>query len=186
MIRPKTTPRKVWEKYGFPLVSKEVAENIHAVRVNPTSTKSLKALGVERPDSMFVLSNKWQYLIEEPYETSNKCCQKLKKDPSHEFAKETGLKPIIGIMASESLLREKTYIRRGGCNVSEITRLLILSLFGLTMIFGSLFERETSNWPTYIAKGQNEPGVQRVGLGANSNKTHGFEFCTRTIRSIMI
>lgn len=52
-----------------------------------------------------------------PYDTSNICCQKLKKDPSHKFQKESGLYPILGIMASESQLREKTYIRRGGCNV---------------------------------------------------------------------
>lgn len=116
-IRPSITPKQIWEKYGFPLVSKEAAENIHSVRTNPTSVKSRKALGIEQPDSTFVLSNKWRYLIDEPYETSNMCCTKLKKDPSHRFAKETGLAPIIGIMASESLLREKTYIRRGGCNV---------------------------------------------------------------------
>lgn len=117
IIRPEYKPREVWEKYGFPLVSKEVAENIHAIRTNPDSIKSKKALGIINPNSQFVLGKKWRYLINEPYDTSNKCCQKLKKDPSHKFQKESGLYPILGIMASESQLREKTYIRRGGCNV---------------------------------------------------------------------
>lgn len=116
-LRPKMTPRQVWEKYGFPLVSKEVAEGIHAVRINPNSKKAQNVLGITNSKSQFVLRNKWRYLIDEIYDTSNMCCQKLKKDPSHKFGKETGLYPIIGIMASESRLREKTYIRRGGCNV---------------------------------------------------------------------
>ena len=107
IIRPKTTPRKVWEQYGFPLASKEIAECIHAIRANPNSIKAQRALGIIDPDSMFVLNKKWRYLIDGPYETSNMCCQKLKKDPSHRIAKELGLAPIVGVMASESRLREK-------------------------------------------------------------------------------
>ena len=117
IIRPKSTPRKVWREYGFPLVSKEVAEQIRAIRNNPGSIKARKALGLVDPKSMFVLNSRWRYLIDEPYETSEICCDKLKKGPSKRFSKETGLKPIVGVMASESLMREKTYIRRGGCNV---------------------------------------------------------------------
>lgn len=117
IIRPNMTPREVWAKYGFPLVSKEAAENINAVRTNPSSIKAQKALGIINPNSQFVLGDKWKYLITEPYATSNKCCQILKKNPSHKFGMINGLSPIIGILASESKLREKTYIRRGGCNV---------------------------------------------------------------------
>lgn len=117
VLRPKSRPKDVWAKYGFPLVSKETADNVHAVRTNPDSIKSKKVLGILNPNSQFVLSKRWRYLINEPYDTSNKCCTILKKNPSHQFQKETGLFPILGVMASESLLREKTYIRRGGCNV---------------------------------------------------------------------
>lgn len=117
ILRPQLTPRAVWQKYGFPLVSKEVAENIASIRRNPDCIKSKKALGTINPNSMFVLNKKWRYLISELYDTSNKCCTILKKAPSLSYAKEHDLAPIIGDMASESLLREKTYIRRGGCNV---------------------------------------------------------------------
>lgn len=116
IIRPEYRPREIWARYGFPLVSKEAAEQIHAVRINPDSIKAKNALGITNSNSQFVLGKKWRYLINEPYDTSNMCCQKLKKDPSHKFQKEFGLYPILGIMASESRLRENTYIRRGGCN----------------------------------------------------------------------
>lgn len=116
IIRPKMLPSQVWAKYGFPLVSKEVAEQIASIRRNPCCKKSrvaLEGMGT----TMFMLNKRWRYLISKEYDTSNKCCDILKKNPSHLYSKRTGLFPIIGDMASESLLREKTYLRRGGCNV---------------------------------------------------------------------
>lgn len=117
IIRPKMLPRDVWEKYGFPLGSKEIAELVHSIRVNPYSIKSKRGLGIIDKKSAFTLRNKYRYLINAPYETSNKCCQILKKKPAHIYATEHNLFPILGILASESVLREKVYIRRGGCNI---------------------------------------------------------------------
>lgn len=116
-LHPKMTPRQVWEKYGFPLVSKETAENVDAVRKNPNTIKAKKALGMLNPNSRFRLRDKWRYLIDEPYHTSNMCCDKLKKETTHSFEKKSNRSAILGTMASESQLREKSYIRRGGCNV---------------------------------------------------------------------
>ena len=117
IIRPEYKPREVWEKYGFPIISKRVANGVRRVRLNPNNKTSKLVLGELDSDTIFTLPYKWRYLINEPYDTSDMCCQKLKKDPSYKFQKEFGLYPILGIMASESQLREKAYIRRGGCNV---------------------------------------------------------------------
>lgn len=113
IIRPKLTPRQVWEKYGFPLVGKEMAKYIHDVRVNPNSKVSQIRLN---RDSKFRISDKWMYLISEPYEVHDICCSKLKKEPFHRFGKESGRYPILGVMASESKLRESDYLRNGNCN----------------------------------------------------------------------
>lgn len=113
IIRPKFTPRQVWEKYGFPLVGKETAEKVHKVRNNPNTKTSIMLMG----NSYFSLSDKWKYLVNAPYETSQMCCTKLKKDPFHKFEKESGRRPIMGVMASESKMRTGRYIRNGGCNV---------------------------------------------------------------------
>lgn len=112
-IRPKLTPQQVWAKYGFPLASKQISQRIHAVRVNPDTASSIKYMG----DGFFSISKKYRYLVKEPYETSDQCCMKLKKEPFHRYEKESGRRPILGIMASESLNRERTYIHNGGCNV---------------------------------------------------------------------
>lgn len=114
-ISPEIKPKQIWETYGFPLVSKEVAKKIEQIRRNPDCNTSRKFLTKEQ--SMHRVPLMWRYLIDEPYDTSAKCCDYLKKKPVHKIAKEMGLAPIIGIMADESKLRRETYIKRGQCNV---------------------------------------------------------------------
>ncbi len=113
IIRPKMTPREVWERYGFPLVGKESAEKVHKVRINPNTKTAIMLMG----DTYYSLGAKWKYLVDEPYETSHMCCNKLKKEPFHAFEKENGRRPILGVMASESKMRAGRYVRNGGCNV---------------------------------------------------------------------
>lgn len=115
IIRPKLTPKQVWEKYGFPLISKETAQKIHRCRVNPDSKSAIEWLG----DGFFSIAKRWRYLLSEAYETSDRCCAKLKKEPFHRYCAETGLNPIIGVMASESAMRKGQYLRNGGCNAFE-------------------------------------------------------------------
>lgn len=115
-LHPKMTPRAVWEKFGFPLVSKAQAEYIDRYRRNPIYAKRHQEEAQARGWSFGKVSNRWLFLIDEPYATSNECCTILKKNPSKLYAKQTGRHPILGTMASESDLRRSEYIRRGGCN----------------------------------------------------------------------
>lgn len=115
IVRPKYTPRQVWAKYGFPLVSKEESQYIHEVRINPTSATAQKRMGGDK----YAISKQWRFLVDEPYETSHMCCAKLKKEPAKRYQKETGRYPILGTMASESRLRKSSYLRNGGCNVYD-------------------------------------------------------------------
>lgn len=172
ILRPTSTPRKVWSQYGFPLISKEVAENIHAVRVNPNTVKAKRALGIVDPDSQFVLSKRWRYLVNAPYDTSNKCCDKLKKAPSHKFKRETGLFPIVGTMASESLLRERTYIRRGGCNVfGENAQSLPLSIWTDDDIWEFIRQNNIRIADIYH-KGAQRTGCVACGFGCQFPQDH--------------
>ena len=45
----------------------------------------------------------------------------MKKKPLKEYEKETGLKPIIATMASESMMRTQKWMQEG-CNAFEVTR----------------------------------------------------------------
>ena len=116
IIRPKMTPREVWAKYGFPLVGKDIARYIHDIRSNPNSKSSQLRLN---KNSRFGISDKWKYLVSEPYDTHNICCHKLKEEPLRRYGRESGRCPIIGTMASESKRREVDYIKNGNCNYFE-------------------------------------------------------------------
>lgn len=116
VIRPKLTPRQVWAKYGFPLVSKDQAFKIDRVRKNPNSASAQKYM---RDSNQFTISKCFRYLCDTEkckYHTSAVCCNKLKKDPCKRYEHESGLRPIVATMASESMLRETDYLRVGQCN----------------------------------------------------------------------
>ena len=58
---------------------------------------------------------RYKYFLEAPFEISNKCCNVMKKDPLHRYAKETGRNFITAQMASESKLRTQKWLQNG-CN----------------------------------------------------------------------
>lgn len=112
-------------KYGYPIVSKEISQVIEEARRNVITGKytyRLKRLNGELLDKNGNKSiyncEKWKFLLDAPYKISNKCCNELKKKPSKHFEKRTGLKPIIGTMASESQAR-KTAWKIHGCNAFD-------------------------------------------------------------------
>ena len=58
---------------------------------------------------------KYRFFLEAPFDISNQCCNVMKKEPMHRFAKETGRMPITAQMAAESRLRTQKWIQNG-CN----------------------------------------------------------------------
>ncbi len=104
------TFKKVVEYYGYPMFSKRVANAIrtyqHALSAQ-TKSNSLE----------YLKRNFKKYLPYIECPISDKCCEKLKKEPIRRKAKELGLKcAILGILASESYQREKDWLEYG-CNV---------------------------------------------------------------------
>lgn len=119
IIRPKYTVRQVIEKYGFPLISKEQAQGIRQAKTTKSEKlRNIRLHGTDRSKGWLSgkIADRWQYLIDEPFMVSEKCCDCLKKRPFARYVKQTGEVPIIGTMAGESRLRAQQYIRRGGCN----------------------------------------------------------------------
>ncbi|MDR2913280.1 MAG: phosphoadenosine phosphosulfate reductase family protein [Tannerella sp.] len=116
-IRPKIHIQQIIEKYGFPLVSKEQSRYIYQAK----HTKSEKLLNIRLHGSrngIGKISERWKFLIEAPFNISEKCCDFLKKKPFEQFHRETGLYPIIGTMAGESRLRLQKWLKHG-CNSFE-------------------------------------------------------------------
>ena len=78
----------------------------------------IKANIPSKDRSMFSLET-YKFMLDAPFEISNKCCGIMKKEPAHRYAKETGRMPITAQMASESRLRTQVWLRNG-CNAFEV------------------------------------------------------------------
>jgi len=113
-IKPKMNFKAVIEKYGFPAISKEVSHKVYYAKRTKNEKYRNRILHGDSGGNG-KLSKKWQFLIDEDIEISDACCYHLKKSPARKFERETGLKPIIGTMATESGLRLTNYLKTG-CN----------------------------------------------------------------------
>ena len=58
---------------------------------------------------------RYQFFLEAPFEIASQCCDALKKSPNKRYQHETGRKPMLATMASESRLRTQQWLRNG-CN----------------------------------------------------------------------
>ncbi len=113
IIKPKLTFKQVIDKYGYPVVSKEVSQIIHEIRT--TKSEKLKNKRLHGGSGFGGLPNKWFYLIKAPFKISDKCCHYLKKQPFITYEKRTKEKGFIGNRAAESYLRRENY-KKNGCN----------------------------------------------------------------------
>ena len=61
---------------------------------------------------------KYKFLLDAPFEISNKCCNVMKKAPAKAYSKRTGRKAILAMLADESALRVQKWLKQG-CNAFE-------------------------------------------------------------------
>ena len=102
--------KKVVEKYGYPMYSKRISNAIRTYQ--HALTARTKQNAQEYINRNFKKYDKYKNLP-----ISDKCCDKLKKEPLRRKAKELGLEcAMLGILASESYQREKEWLEYG-CNV---------------------------------------------------------------------
>jgi 3'-phosphoadenosine 5'-phosphosulfate sulfotransferase (PAPS reductase)/FAD synthetase len=117
VIRPEIHIKQLIEKYGFPLISKEQSQYIRqAKHTNSEKLRNIRLHG--SINGIGKIAERWKFLINAPFDVSEKCCFFLKKKPFAKFQKQTGLYPIIGTMAGESRLRFQKWLKHG-CNSFE-------------------------------------------------------------------
>ena len=119
IIRPEMRFDEVIKKYGYPVVSKQIADTIEGARRNPTGSRMLRLMGEYggRKDgkSSKYDCKKWLFMLDAPFLISSKCCDVMKKNPIHNYEKKSNLHPIIGILAGESEVRKREWMKNG-CN----------------------------------------------------------------------
>ena len=95
--------KKKWERYtfqnvikdvGYPIISKEVALYLRQVQHPTEKNKTTIKLRMEGINSkgekvgIGEIPNKWKYLKDAPFLISEKCCDKMKKEPLKKYAKK--------------------------------------------------------------------------------------------------
>ena len=127
-VRPEMRFDEVIKKYGYPVVSKEVAQTVCEAKKNAQTGKYIyrikklngELIGKNGKPSTYNIPQ-WKFLLDAPYDISHKCCDVMKKKPAKTYEKTTGRKAIIGTLASESTLRKTQWVRYG-CNAFESKR----------------------------------------------------------------
>lgn len=189
IIRPKMMFNQVLDKYGFPIISKEVSECVDQARKALISDKYpyrlAKIMGTaldKNGNPSKYNCSKWKFLMDAPFKISNQCCTVMKKTPAHLYHRQTGRVPIIGTMAVESRLRTQQYLKQG-CNGfenkiptstpiafwTEQDILAYLRKFNLPIasVYGEIKELEDG---TLITTGCQRTGCMFCGYGCHLEK----------------
>nr|WP_176720398.1 hypothetical protein [Desulfuribacillus stibiiarsenatis] len=151
-LKPIKSKTQVIRDHGYPVISKEKANKIELLQ-NPTDknttvrnaimTGDTGEYGGWRKGTRMKLPQKWLELFggpenhkygttykTAPFKVSNKCCHYLKEKPCDNYAKSTGKKPYLGLMACEGGQREKA-LMKNGCNYygKTVTRSCPFAIF---------------------------------------------------------
>jgi 3'-phosphoadenosine 5'-phosphosulfate sulfotransferase (PAPS reductase)/FAD synthetase len=132
IIRPDMRFDEVIKKYGYPVISKEVAQSVFdactQAKTNRIDVRATKLYDRKfNPDSDYCkkypsfCQTKYAFLLDAPFSVSHKCCAVMKKNPSKQYEKTTGRKPFIGTLAEESRIRYTKWLQVG-CNAFESIR----------------------------------------------------------------
>ena len=116
IIRPEKSFVQVIKEHGYPVISKEISLTIEYARMG-----SQWAIDRLNGNHNYGNHKKYKFLLEAPFKISDKCCKEMKKKPFKKFEKSTGLRPILGTMASEEGQRQSAYLKVG-CNAFNTER----------------------------------------------------------------
>jgi len=124
VMRPRKPFHQVIKDHGWPLASKKIARGINILR-HPTGKNQnvwrLYDQGINRRGEVvhgFKVAAQWRFLVDAPFECSDLCCQVMKKEPMARYERASGRVQFVGMMASDSKAREKTYLQTG-CNAFD-------------------------------------------------------------------
>lgn len=118
IVRPKYSFKEVLTKYGYPVISKDVAQKVDEIR--NTKSEYLKELRLgKRPahggSHNEKLPNRYLFMLDAPFKVSAQCCAILKKNPLKTYQRKNNVFSYVGVMAEESRNRVMSYMQYA-CN----------------------------------------------------------------------
>lgn len=104
VIIPPTQPiKKVLETYGYPFKSKNHSHHLAIYQNSGLTTSIKKYLGIEKGNSIYTCPNvlQYQFTPEFKIKCSEKCCDKLKKEPARKWEKVNNRNIVLTGMRKE-------------------------------------------------------------------------------------
>lgn len=123
ILRPKMNFRQVIEKYGYPIISKEVSQALEYAKLG-SSWAIYKVQGKNNKgeyDDKKREFIKYSKLLNLNIKFSSKCCGIMKKHTAIEYEKSNELHPFIATITKESRLRNNGWLKNG-CNAFKTDR----------------------------------------------------------------
>lgn len=202
IIRPTMTFRQVIEKYGYPVISKEVSRRVQYAKKSIAEGREsnhgdyLKLCGlfIDRDGNKSQYNcEKWKFLLDAPFKCSSECCTVMKKNPAKKYARETRRKPILATMAIESRLRLENWLGHG-CNAfdakrkvsqpmsfwteQDVLQYLVEYNVPYASVYGEIYQRQDG---TYKMTGCNRTGCVFCMFGCHLEKDENrFQKLSRT------
>ena len=122
ILYPKMNFVEVIKKYGYPVVTKEVAQKVCEARSKPDGQSAKRFMDCEHNRRFPAFSmERYAWLLEAPFKISNRCCDVNKKRVAKSYERRTGRKPMVATMVNESRLRKAEWFKNG-CNAFDATR----------------------------------------------------------------
>lgn len=122
-VKPKMTFSEVLTKYGYPIISKNIACRVGEVRKSKRNDTAAHKMfegtypGKDGKESQYNCT-KWKFLLEADFKIDDLCCDVMKKSPLHHYEKESGRKAFIGTLTEESRRRRDAWLKNG-CNAFD-------------------------------------------------------------------
>lgn len=144
IIRPKMSFMQVIRKYGYPLITKEIARKISAYRSGKKWAESYVegTAKMQNGRKSYYCCEKYKPIAECDFLITNQCCDEMKKKPFSAL-KSQGKKPITAQLASESNKRKVHWIK-SGCNMftSSVPKSNPLSIWTEQDILRFIYENQ--------------------------------------------
>lgn len=118
-INPPMSFAETIARAGYPVISKQVSQYIYDIRHCKPESKTYNKRMAD--DGIGHLSKCWRFLLDAPFDISDKCCYYLKKAPAIRYERETKNKPMTGMMAVDSRCRKMEWMQHG-CNALDKAR----------------------------------------------------------------
>lgn len=195
VLRPEMRFDEVIKRYGYPIISKEVAQKISEYRSKPDGYTAVRFEN-DNPHCLKYGSRyslfKWKPLRDSNIPISHKCCKVMKKTPALRYEKLTGEHPIIATLTEESSLRRSDWLRHG-CNAfdarrpksnpmsfwteQDVLRYIKTKQFSIASVYGEVVQDKHGKYKT---TGCTRTGCIFCGFGCHNESPGRFELLKET------